>query len=533
MSYKQNNNPGKIKYGPSSYENPRGGRFKATEFRMPDLDAIYNVGADGTNIQQDVSTDDGSKEGKKDDKTIPSQNDPIMKKVERAENLEALADKSTEWKQRKKTEKRERKGINKAIRSLEKGQRKGWTSSEDDKLLEELQKERQTGLEFQSDKDEEILPMKTIKAQPIENIRPPRKVEKLFNPNLPEFEVTTSKPGVSMYEKQENMKPKNLSRMGSSIPYIQQDQMQDGMQQAPNRAGRPANSNILANDPTIQQPDNKVPASAAAQNNRMANIASSAGQLYNDSSFTPNKPGGGLDSTFTPPQQEGMAMYGPNAAKPDFLDLDGDGDKNEPMKEAAPGMYGPEYGKYGAAKKKDELPVMKSAGDKKKYLMGGDNLYHKGKEFSPEHTGAIKRGLLGKYVKDEDTGEKMRLKNISTKPSMYDAPASHARLSKGHYNNLSKDADYDKKEAYNKNLSSSARLHDLENAMNDDKRLGRGPSMDHGPSSFKKVASKIARKQGISNKAASAILASSTRKASASAKRKNPNLKKVKGKSKK
>ena len=45
---------------------------------------------------------------------------------------------------------------------------------------------------------------------------------------------------------------------------------------------------------------------------------------------------------------------------------------------------------------------------------------------------------------------------------------------------------------------------------------------------FKNVANKIARQQGISKRAASAILASSTRKASASAKRKNPNLKKVK-----
>ena len=45
---------------------------------------------------------------------------------------------------------------------------------------------------------------------------------------------------------------------------------------------------------------------------------------------------------------------------------------------------------------------------------------------------------------------------------------------------------------------------------------------------FKNVSNKIARQQGISKRAASAILASSTRKASASAKRKNPNLKKVK-----
>ncbi len=50
--------------------------------------------------------------------------------------------------------------------------------------------------------------------------------------------------------------------------------------------------------------------------------------------------------------------------------------------------------------------------------------------------------------------------------------------------------------------------------------------------SFKKVASKIARKQGISKKRASATLASSTRKASAAAKRKNPKLKRVKGKAK-
>ena len=46
--------------------------------------------------------------------------------------------------------------------------------------------------------------------------------------------------------------------------------------------------------------------------------------------------------------------------------------------------------------------------------------------------------------------------------------------------------------------------------------------------SFKKVQAKIAKKSGVSNKAAGAILAASTRKASSKAKRKNPNLKKVK-----
>lgn len=46
--------------------------------------------------------------------------------------------------------------------------------------------------------------------------------------------------------------------------------------------------------------------------------------------------------------------------------------------------------------------------------------------------------------------------------------------------------------------------------------------------SFKSVAAKIAKRQGVSKKEASAELATSTRKASPAAKRKNPNLKRVK-----
>lgn len=46
--------------------------------------------------------------------------------------------------------------------------------------------------------------------------------------------------------------------------------------------------------------------------------------------------------------------------------------------------------------------------------------------------------------------------------------------------------------------------------------------------SFKNVQNKIAKKEGLSKKAAGAILANSTRNASSAAKAKNPNLKKVK-----
>lgn len=45
---------------------------------------------------------------------------------------------------------------------------------------------------------------------------------------------------------------------------------------------------------------------------------------------------------------------------------------------------------------------------------------------------------------------------------------------------------------------------------------------------FKAVASKIAAKEGVSKQAAGAMLAASTRKASAKAKKANPKLKRVK-----
>ena len=45
---------------------------------------------------------------------------------------------------------------------------------------------------------------------------------------------------------------------------------------------------------------------------------------------------------------------------------------------------------------------------------------------------------------------------------------------------------------------------------------------------FKAAQKSIAKKSGVSIKSAGAILASSTRKASLTAKKKNPNLKKVK-----
>jgi len=46
---------------------------------------------------------------------------------------------------------------------------------------------------------------------------------------------------------------------------------------------------------------------------------------------------------------------------------------------------------------------------------------------------------------------------------------------------------------------------------------------------FKAVQAQVARKEGVSKKAAGAIVAAAARKASPAAKRSNPHLKKVKG----
>jgi hypothetical protein len=50
---------------------------------------------------------------------------------------------------------------------------------------------------------------------------------------------------------------------------------------------------------------------------------------------------------------------------------------------------------------------------------------------------------------------------------------------------------------------------------------------------FKAVQNQIAQRQGISKKRAGAILASQGRKASPAAKKRNPRLKRIKGKAKK
>ena len=78
------------------------------------------------------------------------------------------------------------------------------------------------------------------------------------------------------------MSMKQINTKGKSFPMVQPNEMmqQKEMMQPMNRAGRPADSNILTNDPNIPQPPNKVPASMNNRNQMFNSIASDQGQPY-------------------------------------------------------------------------------------------------------------------------------------------------------------------------------------------------------------------------------------------------------------
>jgi len=114
-----------------------------------------------------------------------------------------------------------------------------------------------------------------------------------------------------------------INKKGKAFPMIQPNQNMP--EQQVNRAGRSPESNMLTNDPNINQPINKVAASTAKRENMFGQIASDQGQFTPQASVFPQQ---GANSTF--------GMYdGPSQAKPDFPDIDGDGNKTESIKQAA------------------------------------------------------------------------------------------------------------------------------------------------------------------------------------------------------
>lgn len=210
-----------------------------------------------------------------------------------------------------------------------------------------------------------------------------------------------------------------INKKGKAFPMIQPNQNMP--EQQVNRAGRSPESNMLTNDPNINQPMNKVAASTAQRENMFGQIASDQGQVTPQASIFPQQ---GANSTF--------GMYdGPSQAKPDFPDIDGDGNKTESIKQAAKdaaAMYdGPSKALVGDQENLNEglkaaikaAPGMYGEGPnkvkgKKGSYLGDQNYTYKGKNIAGQQTGEIKKdGLFKrKYVENLDTGEKMKLKDL-------------------------------------------------------------------------------------------------------------------------
>ena len=188
--------------------------------------------------------------------------------------------------------------------------------------------------------------MKTIKNEPNEFNKPVEDINKEGEITLNPI-INKTADGQSVILDQPNVANKSKIAMqvkskGSAFPMIQPNQNMP--EQFKNRAGRPMESNMLTNDPNINQPIEKVPATNAKRENMFGSIASNQGTM--NPIVDPSK--GTQQASIFPQAQSSFGLYdGPSQAKPDFLDLDKDGDKSEPMKEAAgdaPSM------KYGTSK---------------------------------------------------------------------------------------------------------------------------------------------------------------------------------------
>lgn len=151
------------------------------------------------------------------------------------------------------------------------------------------------------------------------------------------------------------------------------------------------------------------------------------------------------------------------------------------------------------------LPKNKMGGSKPKYQRNG--------EYS--------RGIVGQTPKRSLTPMEKYIKKTG-------APASDTLIKTGKSGTFPNDLYFRGYRAENpkneKALQRAAKAKEKEENLRLS-TLKKGGSAHPG---FKAVQSSIAKKQGVSKQAAGAILAASTRKASAAAKRANPRLKKVK-----
>lgn len=365
--------------------------YNPTNFQMPDINSIFNKTADGDKVEEPQKAKDNNVK----DKVAG----PVLDKIDNPEP--APITKKSLRQDRKAGEKEFNKELRR-IKQLSKASTKDITADQRKKFIEakdKIQAEKDFRKEAKKEgfnpadyknkllQDEmratakklddegklgkfsgkaqiasrENIPMDRIKSNDIGASFPG-----LNSPGRAPFNdpsvLRTGEPPMSESEKrkmqmiknplgrglQMNKDMKQVNSKGSGFPMLQPNQNMVEQEQIKNRAGRPQDSNILTNDPNINQPMNKVAASNFQRNTKFNDIASGQG-VYNPPQSTmpmPNQPANNQtpqQQTF--PQQGSFAMYD----GPEFNEglrkasAEGKLDNNPKFKAAvdsAPGMYG-------------------------------------------------------------------------------------------------------------------------------------------------------------------------------------------------
>jgi len=217
-----------------------------------------------------------------------------------------------------------------------------------------------------------------------------------------------------------NKNMKQVNSKGNAFPMVAQQPQTNPYgqeEQAPNRAGRSPESNQLSNDPNINQPLNKIANSTFETNQKFSDMASSAGDPYDQPQGMENVAGN------TP-------AYGQPALK--------EGDDDKPK-----GNVLPEFEiSYSKSLKdggwKDKTPRVTASGEKKEFertkVGGKDNTNFKGTSLEK---GKVK--LDGKEVSYNKGGmrENLTNKGVITKDGKI-TPQVMNKAEEGDYGSLAK-----------------------------------------------------------------------------------------------
>ncbi len=331
MGYKQTDNP--FTKLDNSFTNPKVARRKvrqseALKWNMPDFNSIVEKTADGSTITEDQKTEKTTgtdKEGAvpKAQEGQDGMNADVMHDVKQGEEREKQAAQARSWKDdkkgRKKHERQNRRDVKHYTKGINRGEvdkddegyqeaiarqgyydthdtkGKDWHEVEDDfqagnkkrlkdeadaKWIEESISDMENQDWYKKDQEDED---KRVQAEMTERLNRFKKEDDLAEANKQQANAYGRGKGQApgMYNNTTNMKQVNSK--GNAFPMVAQQPQTNPYgqeEQAPNRAGRSPESNQLSNDPNINQPVNKVPNSTFETNQKFSDIASSAGDPY-------------------------------------------------------------------------------------------------------------------------------------------------------------------------------------------------------------------------------------------------------------